>query len=135
VTDRDLIAKRLALVETYVRELRELARPDRMAHDLRELRFVERTLQLAVQAALDTASHIVSDSHLGEPLTNQDLFLLLARNGWIGDDLASRMAAAAGFRNVLVHGYAAIDVAIVRDIVEHRLDDLLAFVKAVRGRI
>ena len=135
MTDRDLVAKRLALVETYVRELRELARPDRIAHDVRELRFVERTLQLAVQAALDTASHIVSDGHLGEPLTNQELFLLLAKNGWVSDDLASRLAAAAGFRNLLVHGYAAIDVAIVRDVAEHHLDDLLEFVEAVRRRI
>jgi uncharacterized protein YutE (UPF0331/DUF86 family) len=92
VTDRELVAKRLALVETYVRELRELARPDRIADDLRELRFVERTLQLAVQAAIDTASHIVSDNRLGEPLTNQDLFVLLAANGWIGEGLASRLA-------------------------------------------
>ena len=135
MTDRELVVKRLALVETYVRELRELARPESIAHDLRELRFVERTLQLAVQAALDTASHIVSDGHLGEPLTNQDLFMLLARHGWIGDDLASHLAAAAGFRNLLVHGYAAIDVAIVRDVAEHHLDDLLAFVEAVRRKI
>jgi uncharacterized protein YutE (UPF0331/DUF86 family) len=38
----------------------------------------------------------------------------------------------AGFRNVLVHGYDAVDLAIVRDVVEHRLGDLLAFVEAIR---
>ena len=30
----------------------------------------------------------------------------------------------AGFRNILVHGYDTVDLAIVRDVVEHRLDDL-----------
>jgi uncharacterized protein YutE (UPF0331/DUF86 family) len=33
---------------------------------------------------------------------------------------------------VLVHGYDDVDVGIVRDVVEHRLDDLLAFVASVR---
>lgn len=39
----------------------------------------------------------------------------------------------AGFRNVLVHGYDTVDLAIVRDVLERRLDDLLAFVEAVRA--
>ena len=38
----------------------------------------------------------------------------------------------AGFRNVLVHGYVAVDLAIVRDVVEHHLGDLDAFVAAIR---
>jgi hypothetical protein len=61
VTDPDLVAKKLALIETYVRELQTLARPDQMELDVREERFDEHTLQLAVQAALDVASHITSD--------------------------------------------------------------------------
>jgi uncharacterized protein YutE (UPF0331/DUF86 family) len=36
-----------------------------------------------------------------------------------------------GFRNVAVHGYQELDLAKVRYIVEHRLDDLLAFGKAM----
>jgi uncharacterized protein YutE (UPF0331/DUF86 family) len=41
----------------------------------------------------------------------------------------------AGFRNVLVHGYARVDVGVVRDVVERRLGDLDLFVTAVRARI
>jgi hypothetical protein len=44
VTDAELVAKRLAFVETRLPELRSLGRPDRIEHDLRELRFVEHTL-------------------------------------------------------------------------------------------
>ena len=40
-----------------------------------------------------------------------------------------------GFRNVLVHGYAEVDPAIVRDVVEHHLGDLDAFVAAMRARL
>ncbi len=71
MTDLDLLEKRLAFVETCVRELRTLARPDRIGTDVREERFVAHTLQLAVQATLDVASHIVSDERLGEPASRQ----------------------------------------------------------------
>jgi uncharacterized protein YutE (UPF0331/DUF86 family) len=40
-----------------------------------------------------------------------------------------------GFRNVLVHGYTDVDLDIVRDVVANRLDDLLAFVSAIRQRL
>lgn len=132
MTDPDLIAKKLAQVETCVAELRSLARLDELARDVKEERFVEHTLQIAIQAALDVASHIVSDERLGEPNTNRDLFGLLARPGILSRDLVKVLEEAAGFRNVLVHGYDDVDVGIVRDVVEHRLDDLLAFVASVR---
>jgi uncharacterized protein YutE (UPF0331/DUF86 family) len=135
VTDRELLAKRLAFVETCLRELRELARPAAVETDLRELRFVEHTLQIAIQAALDVASHVVSDERLGEPATNRALFDLLAEHGWIPADLGGRLGDMAGFRNVLVHGYAIVDRRIVRDVLEHRLGDLDAFVTAIRGRL
>ncbi len=56
-----LVAKKLSFVETCLRELRELARPELLERDLGERRFVEHTLQLALQAALDLASHLVSE--------------------------------------------------------------------------
>ena len=135
MTDLDLLEKKLAFVETCVQELRSLARPELIGKDVREERFVAHTLQLAVQAALDAASHIVSDQRLGEPATNRDLFRLLLRAGWLPEAVAERCEALAGFRNILVHGYQTVDLRIVRDVVEHRLDDLLAFVAAIRSRL
>jgi uncharacterized protein YutE (UPF0331/DUF86 family) len=123
------------LIETCVRELRTLARPSEIQRDIREQRFVEHTLQIAIQAALDAASHVVSDGRLGEPRTNRELFDLLARGDVIGADLASRLREMAGFRNILVHGYQDVDLRIVRSIVETRLDDLVAFVQAIRLRL
>jgi uncharacterized protein YutE (UPF0331/DUF86 family) len=135
MTDAPLIEKKLAVIETCVGDLRRLGRPARLATDVREERFAEHTLQMAIQAALDVASHIVSDARLGEPRSNRELFALLVRDGWVADELARVLSAMAGFRNVLVHGYDTVDLDIVRDVLEHRLDDLLAFVRAVRVRL
>jgi uncharacterized protein YutE (UPF0331/DUF86 family) len=135
MTDPDLVAKKLAFIEACVRELRTLARPELIATDIREERFVEHTLQLAIQAALDVASHLVSSDRLGEPRTNHELFDLLRRAGWIDDAQETTLRKMTGFRNLLVHGYGAVDLAIVREVVEQRLGDLLSFVASVRVRM
>ena len=135
MTDADLIAKKLAFIETCVEQLKRLARPEQMATDVREERFVEHTLQLAIQAALDVASHIASDQRLGEPKTNGELFDLLAGAGFIDENQRSTLRKMAGFRNLVVHGYMAVDLAVVRDIVEHRLQDLLSYVETIRARL
>jgi uncharacterized protein YutE (UPF0331/DUF86 family) len=135
VTDPDLVAKKLAVIETSVGELRTLARPEELARDVKEQRFVEHTLQVAIQAALDVASHVVSDERLGEPRTNRELFTLLARQVILPVELADRLGRMAGFRNVLVHGYQDVDLAVLRDILVNRLDDLLAFVQTIRARL
>jgi uncharacterized protein YutE (UPF0331/DUF86 family) len=135
VTDPDLIAKKLALVETCVRELRELSRPSLIPSDKVQQRFAEHTLQIAIQAILDVASHIVSDERLGEPRANRELVDLLERHRWLTPDLAATMRRMVGFRNVLVHGYEIVDVAVVQEIVEHRLGDLLQFAQAIRARL
>lgn len=135
MTDSELVAKKLAFVETCVQELRTLARPDRIADDVRERRFVEHTLQLAIQAALDVGSHLVSDERLGEPDTGRDVFRLLVRGGILSADLGQRLERMAGFRNVVVHVYQDVDLGIVRDVLENHLGDLIEFVLAIRSRL
>jgi uncharacterized protein YutE (UPF0331/DUF86 family) len=135
VTDSELLTQKLAFIETCVQELRTLARPADIVRDVREARFVQHTLQVSIQAALDVASHIVSDARLGEPETNRELFDRLSQHGWLPADLAETMARMAGFRNILVHGYGGVNLDVVKDIVEHRLIDLLAFVAAIRARL
>lgn len=135
MTDPDLVAKKLAHIETCVEQLRTLSEPSKIASDIREQRFVEHTLQIAIQSVLDVSSHIASDERLGEPRTNRELVELLERAGWLSADLAQRLRNMVGFRNILVHGYDTVDLAIVRDVVERRLGDLTDFVAIVRRRM
>lgn len=133
MTNRELVDKKLAFVERCLHELRTLARPALIETSIHEQRFAERELQLAIQAALDVASHIVSDERLAEPTSNADLFAALARHGVIDASLGGALVSAAKFRNVLVHGYVDVDPGIVRDVVENHLGELEAFVASVRA--
>jgi uncharacterized protein YutE (UPF0331/DUF86 family) len=135
MTDAALIAKKLAQIDTCLSDLRRLAKPESLESDIRERRFVEHTLQVAIQAALDVASHIVSDLRLGEPHTNRDMFDLLATAGWLQPDQAEPLKNMAGFRNILVHGYDDVDLAIVRSVLRDHLDDLADFASGIRARL
>ncbi len=135
MTDQDLVAKKLAQIETYVAELRALGQPQAIHQDLMQERFIEHTLQIAIQAALDVASHIVSDNRLGEPTSNRRLFELLARHGWISEDRLATLRDVVGFRNILVHGYGDVNLDVVRTIVEEHLDDLLDYVAEIRKKL
>ncbi|HYU33918.1 MAG TPA: DUF86 domain-containing protein [Thermoanaerobaculia bacterium] len=135
MTELELVRKKLSLIETCVREIREMARPAEIQTDLFQQRFVERTLLIAIQASLDAAAHIVADEHLGEPRTNRELFELLGSNGWIPPELVDLLRRMVGFRNILVHGYEIVDPAVVEQVVRERLDDLLTFVAALRERL
>lgn len=131
--DTALIDKKLAFIQACVRELKELADPERLDTDIRERRFVEHTLQLAIQAALDAASHWVSARRLGEPESNRDLFRLLTEERVIDRELGETLAAMAGLRNILVHGYQAVNLEKVREILDHHLGDLDRFSAALHG--
>lgn len=126
---------RLAQIETCVHDLWTLARPGEMRTDVHEERFVERTLQIAIQAAIDVAAHIVAAERLGEPRTNRGLFDLLEVHGWIQDELATGLRRMVGFRNDLVYSSCDVDLDIVEEIVRHHVGDLLRFVQVVRGRL
>ncbi|MEM1416076.1 MAG: DUF86 domain-containing protein [Myxococcota bacterium] len=132
MTDPPLVAKKLARIEQCVAELRRHADVDRLARDVVMQRFVEHTLQIAIQSALDVASHIASSERLGEPATNHALFDLLAKGGWLAPEAVPTLRAMVGFRNIIVHEYDDVDLQVVREVVAEHLDDLLAFVAAIR---
>jgi uncharacterized protein YutE (UPF0331/DUF86 family) len=135
VTDLQLVAKKLALIETCVGELRTLVRLEAVRDDVRELRFAAYTLHIAIQAALDVAAHIVADNRLGEAQNNREFFELLARYEWISHELTDSLREMVGFRNIIVHGYERLNAAIVEKILRNHLDDLLQFVSAIRTRL
>ena len=135
MTNEELILKKLAQIDTCVSQIRRLIDPAMIETDLVIERFVEHTLQIAIQAAMDVASHIVSDDRLGEPSSNRELFSLLAKADWVSDEMVADLGNMASFRNLLVHGYAEIDPSIVRSIVETKLEDLERFADAVRTRL
>ena len=88
-------------------------------------------LQRACQIAMDMALRIGRVRRLGFPSDTAEMFRILVQAGLIDKPLGKSLRRMVGFRNVAVHEYQELDLARVRAIVEHRLDDLLAFSRAM----
>lgn len=91
---------------------------------------LERHLQLAIQAAIDIAVHVLSEDVDRTPESYGHAFLLLVEAGVVDPDLGARLKDAAGLRNILVHDYRDLDPLRVWAAAQE-LDDLRAFARAV----
>ncbi len=83
---------------------------------------------------LQVASLIVTDDGGEEPETVDELFESLARNGWVHEDLVTKLRSLVGLYESLVQDYENVDLNVVCDVVENRLDSLLDFVAQIQSR-
>ncbi|WP_141432187.1 type VII toxin-antitoxin system HepT family RNase toxin [Bacillus sp. 03113] len=88
-------------------------------------------IQRACEACIDLAMHIVAEERLGLPQTSRDAFEMLLSNSIITNDIAQRMKAMVGFRNIAVHDYQTIHVEILQQIIEKHLSDFTSFTKQI----
>ncbi len=85
----------------------------------------------ACEQAIDLANHVIKRYKIGIPNSSSDAFMLLARQQCINETLATRMKAMVGFRNIAVHQYQQLDIAILTTIITVDLDELVAFTQAI----
>lgn len=128
VVDREKVEQRLVKLEQSVRKLREIASQSWNEYSSSEaLRDrAERNLQVAAQACIDIANHIIADKGFRTPLGYGESFTVLEQEGIIPLALAEKMKMVAGFRNILVHDYLEIDNKIVYASLSS-LDDFVQF--------
>lgn len=88
---------------------------------------VERWLQVAIEACIDLAYHVIAERGWTPPDTSRGSFETLAAHGLISPDLATRLGMAAGMRNILVHEYAEADLDVIAAVVHEGLGDLHTF--------
>ena len=81
----------------------------------------------ACEQAIDIANYIVRTEKLGVPKHSRESFDLLAHSAIISREHARTLKSMIGFRNIAVHQYQDIDPAIVREVIDSRLDELVSF--------
>jgi uncharacterized protein YutE (UPF0331/DUF86 family) len=122
----DVVLNKAAIIERCWRRVRQEYRddPSRLSDQTRQDAIVL-NLERACQAAIDLAMHAVARSHLGVPQDSAHGFDLLVVAGRISPTLARRLRAMVGFRNVAIHEYQALDLEIVRSVVERHEADFV----------
>ena len=96
---------------------------------------VERWLQVAVEACMDVAYHVVASEGWTPPESGRAAFASLAAHGKMSLDLAARLGSAAALRNVLVHDYVSVDLERLARVVRDDLGDLRTFAQIAAGWI
>lgn len=61
------------------------------------------------------------------PRDSRESFFLLEQAGLIDTEMMRKLQGMIGFRNILVHEYQKMDMAIMVEVIEHHSQDLLAF--------
>ncbi|MEX2480092.1 MAG: DUF86 domain-containing protein [Gammaproteobacteria bacterium] len=133
MVDPDILRRKTAQVLHHCNRLERRASLDRTALEGDEdlLNTVLMDLQQAIQGCIDLAAHQCADDQLGAPATPAEAFALIARHGTIEPELARRLTAASGLRNLIVHQYTALDLDRILKAMRDDLDDLRRFVAAV----
>jgi uncharacterized protein YutE (UPF0331/DUF86 family) len=92
---------------------------------------VERNLEVAAQCCIDISHRIISLEGAQKPVDYYDAILRMGQLGVLPAGFARDLAPLAGFRNILVHEYLAIDWDEVYRAL-HSLEDLERFAGFVR---
>ncbi|MBS3897964.1 MAG: DUF86 domain-containing protein [Dethiobacter sp.] len=137
MVDKEILKSRLTLLAEYISDLEDVSEItlNEFLKDKVKRRFVERTLQLAIEACLDIGSHLISDLQLREPEKNRDIFIILVENDILAEQARENFVAMAGFRNIIVHDYARLDPEIVYLSLQWGISDLKYFVRTISENI
>jgi uncharacterized protein YutE (UPF0331/DUF86 family) len=124
----DVILNKTAIIERCIKRINEEyeGNPEILKNFTKQDSIIL-NIQRAAEACIDLAMHIIAEKSYGIPQNSRDAFELLEANGYITDDLSSRLKAMVGFRNIAVHDYQTINLSIVQKVIELHLNDIKEF--------
>lgn len=129
----DVLLNKVAMIERCLERIREeyLGHESALETDFTKQDSVVLNLQRACEVAIDLAMHVARKQRLGLPQDSRDAFTLLEKAGTISPDIAVRMRAMVGFRNVAVHQYQELSMPVLRSILNDHLEDFTVYTRCL----
>ena len=120
-----IVLNKLDLMTRYLDNLKrsELVQLEEYLGDYNEQLFVERLLQLLIQAAIDINKYLLKKIELEQPENNFETFIEVGRHGIITMELAERLAPSGILCNILVYMYAEINPVKVYEAIQKTLQN------------
>jgi uncharacterized protein YutE (UPF0331/DUF86 family) len=129
----DLLAEKATVIRRCLARIREKYDSDpstfMLDHDRMDIAVLN--VLRACQACIDMGQILVRHRRLGLPKSSREVFRLLQQAGIITSELAENLQRMAGFRNIAVHDYQAMESSILIEIIEDHLNDFSEFSQAV----
>lgn len=132
MVDKDIVLEKVKQIQQCLKRIHEKTTDDPITLDSFDIQDIfVLNLQRAVQSCLDLATHIVADEALGTPSELKENFILLEKEKILTHDLSVKLQKMVGFRNIAVHDYSALDVEILKSILQNNLKDFEEFYTAI----
>lgn len=123
------VAGKLANLQQVLIELRSLG----LVTDWMMRRAIERDLQIAVEIVVDVCHRLVALAGLSAPASSREAIELCHTLGALSKVEPYRRMV--GFRNLVVHRYEFVDLAVLADVVNNQLEDFDAFRREVEAYV
>lgn len=132
----DVLLNKTAIIERCVLRARDEYQkaPLTFATDFTRQDAAILNIQRACEAALDMGQHLIRKHKLGIPQSSRDVFALLAIAGFLPAELAAKMKKMVGFRNIAMHEYQRLQLAVAEHMITRRLDDFNQFCKLLPSK-
>lgn len=132
MVDRDVVFEKVGQIQKCLKRIVEKTQGnEKLLEDIDIQDIFVLNLQRAIQTCIDLAAHVISDEGLGLPDDLRSNFILLEKAGIIDTTLSQALQKMVGFRNIAVHEYSLIDVAILKSILLSHLKELEFFYVAI----
>ncbi|MCK5853238.1 DUF86 domain-containing protein [bacterium] len=131
--DRDIVIAKASSVKRHLNRVKKKCNTDlqNFIKDIDRQESIIFNLQMAVQNCIDIAAHIVSEEAYGVPGSTSEMFYFLEENGYIDAELTEKMVKAVGFRNLMVHEYAKIELKQVFEVAQKDVKDIDKYLLSV----
>jgi len=124
----DVMLNKSAIIERSLRRALEEFHLDPELTRYTHIDALTLNIARACQAAIDLAIHVSSVHHLGVPQSSADAFRILEKSNILSKPTAKAMVAMVGFRNVAIHEYQQMDMAVLRAIATDGWQSLVRYV-------
>ena len=111
----------ISLVKRKVETLDDLVKrhcAGRVVEDYVLLNAALHLMPVAIQALIDAVSRLAAEAGAEPPAKYSDIPRALAQLEVLGAEEAALLRRVIGFRNVVVHGYGALDLGLVAEILD-----------------
>lgn len=133
--NRPVIERKLAALQTFIKDLGHYAELDRIARR-REHYAIERLIQLLCETAADIGLQILKARQQDTLASSyREVFEQLRRSAALPDEMSDQLISACGMRNVLTHLYDTIDLDRVIAAVDPALQLYRAYLEWAAGQL
>jgi len=133
MVDVQIVMERLEALKGYIAELDHYAQYSlsELTSDFVRYRASQHSLQLASQAVVDIATHIITADFASRVQDYRRAITQLGKEGVLPAAFSERLAPLAGFRNILVHEYLVVDPAKLYDVLIRGRGDIREFCERI----